>query len=63
MIVAPDGQILRDMGKGVGSTSAEIDPTWKYRRTAGFGGGIVRNDKFISDGLCPEIFLTDKDVL
>lgn len=63
MIVAPDGQILRDIGKDIGSISAEIDPTWKYRRTAGFGGGIVRNDKFISDGLCPEIFLTDKDVL
>lgn len=56
MIVAPDGQILKDMGKAVGSISAEIDPGWKYMRTAGFGGGMVRNDEFIANGLCPEVF-------
>lgn len=56
MIVSPDGQILTDMGKEVGFTTAEIDPTWKYMRSAGFGGGTVRNDDFINDGLCPEAF-------
>lgn len=56
MIVAPDGQILKDMGKAVGSISAEIDPGWKYMRTAGFGGGMVRGDAFITNGLCPEVF-------
>ncbi len=56
MIVAPDGQILKDMGKDVGSLSAQIDPGWKYMRTAGFGGGMVRGDAFITDGLCPEVF-------
>ena len=56
MIVAPDGQILTDMGKEVGSTSAVIDPSFKYMRSAGFGGGTVRNDDFINDGLCPEAF-------
>lgn len=56
MIVSPDGVILEDIGKGVGSVSAEVDPKWKYMRTAGFGGGIVRNDDFINDGLCPEAF-------
>ena len=56
MIVAPDGQILQDLGKEIGSISAEIDPTEKYMRTAGFGGGMVRNDDFIACGLRPEIF-------
>lgn len=56
MIVAPDGQILKDIGKAVGCVSAEIDPLKKYMRTAGFGGNIVRNDDFISAGLCPEAF-------
>lgn len=56
MIVAPDGQILKDMGKDVGSVSALIDPKWKYMRAAGFGGGMVRNDDFINDGLRPDIF-------
>jgi len=56
MIVAPDGQILKDMGKNVGAVSAEVDPFYKYMRTAGFGGDTVRNDDFISSGLCPEAF-------
>ena len=56
MIVAPDGQILKDLGKDVGCISAEIDPFYKYMRTAGFGGDTVRNDDFISAGLCPEAF-------
>ena len=56
MIVAPDGVILADMGKSVGSISLEVDEHYKYMRSAGFGGGIVRNDDFINDGLCPEIF-------
>jgi len=56
MIVAPDGQILADMGKDTGSISADIDPTQKYMRSAGFGGGMVRNDEFIEMGLCPEAF-------
>ena len=56
MIVAPDGQILQDMGKEIGSITAKIDPKEKYMRTAGFGGGMVRNDDFIACGLRPEIF-------
>ena len=56
MIVAPDGQIIKDMGKDVGFISADVDPLYKYMRTAGFGGDTVRNDKFIADGLCPEAF-------
>lgn len=56
MIIAPDGQILTDIGSGVGTVSAEIDPTWKYMRSAGFGGSMVRNDDFINAGLRPEAF-------
>ena len=56
MIVAPDGKILKNMGKEVGSISADVEPFEKYMRTAGFGEGLVRNDDFISAGLCPEAF-------
>lgn len=56
MIVAPDGQVLKNLGKEVGSISACVDPVEKYMRPAGFGEKLVRNDDFISDGLCPEAF-------
>ncbi len=56
MIVSSDGQILKDMGNDVGKESLEIDVFKKYMRTAGFGGQMIRNDDFISNGLCPEAF-------
>jgi len=56
MIVAPDGKIIKDMGKDVGAVSAEIDLSYKYMRAAGFGENLVRNDDFISAGLCPDAF-------
>ena len=56
MIVAPDGQILTDLGAEVGRASLAVDPKEKYMRTAGFGGGMIRNDDFINNGLCPEVF-------
>ena len=56
MIVAPDGQILKNLGKEVGSISATVDPKQKYMRTAGFGGGMIRNDDFINNGLYPTAF-------
>ncbi len=56
MIVLPDGIILEDMGKVIGSISADIDVKKKYMRSAGFGGGMVRNDDFISGGMCSDIF-------
>ncbi len=59
MIVAPDGEILRDMGKTVGAVSASVDPMQKYMRTAGFGGNTVRNDDFINSGLRPQVFAGD----
>lgn len=56
MIVAPDGQILKNLGKEIGSISAEVNPKQKYMRTAGFGGCVIRNDDFINAGLRPDIF-------
>ena len=56
MIVSPDGSILKNLGKEVGSISCDIDPFEKYMRPAGYGEKPVRNDDFISDGLCPEAF-------
>lgn len=40
----------------VGSTTVDVDPTYKYYRTAGYGGEPIRNDDFINGGLCPEVF-------
>ena len=57
MVVAPDGQIITDIGAGVGSVSAMVDLTWKFMRPAGFGGDIVRGDDFINNGLCPKAFV------
>lgn len=56
MIVAPNGAILKNMGKEIGAVSADIEPKEKYMRTAGFGGTMIRNDDFINNGLCPELF-------
>ncbi len=60
MVVAPDGEILGNMGKDVGTLTVEIAPEWKYMRAAGFGGNLVRNDDFISNGLCAEAFESAK---
>lgn len=56
MIVAPDGNILKDMGATIGSISADVDIKHKYMRTAGFGEGLVPNDEFISSGLRSNVF-------
>lgn len=56
MIVAPNGEILVNIGKEIGSISFEINEKEKFMRSAGFGGGTVRGDDFINDGLRPEIF-------
>ncbi len=56
MIVAPDGEILEDMGKEIGSVSLTIDPKEKYMRSAGFGGGKILGDDFINNGLRPDVF-------
>ena len=56
MIVAPNGEILKDLGEQVGSTSAEIDVKFKHYRNAGYGKGLIRNDEFINIGLRPDVF-------
>ncbi len=56
MIVSPEGKILADMGKNVGSATVDIDPKHKFMRSAGYGAHTVRNDDFINMGMRPEIF-------
>ena len=56
MIVSPDGKILKNLGKEIGSATVTVDVKEKYMRTAGFGGNMVRNDDFINAGLRPNIF-------
>lgn len=56
MIVAPTGEILKNIGAEIGSISVDVDVKEKYMRTAGFGGSLVRNDEFIENGLCPDAF-------
>ncbi len=50
MIVAPDGEIIADIGKEVGVLTAEIDEKAKYMRPAGFGQPLIPNDEFITNG-------------
>lgn len=56
MIVAPNGEILANLGAKVGTLSLKIDPKEKYMRPAGYGQGLVRNDDFINNGLCADAF-------
>lgn len=56
MIVSPNGKILENSGKEIGSISWEINPQEKYMRPSGFGGKDIRNDDFINQGLRPDIF-------
>ena len=56
MIASPDGRIVATLKARVGSISADIDPKWKYMRPAGYGQGLVRNDDFISNGICADLF-------
>ncbi len=56
MVVSSDGTILENFKSKVGSFSIDIDPFEKYMRTAGYGEGLVKNNDFISAGLCPKAF-------
>ena len=56
MIVSPDGRILKNLGKEIGSATVRVDVKEKYMRTAGFGGNMVRNDDFINAGLRADTF-------
>ena len=49
-------EIIKNMGSSVGSFTADIDLSYKYKRPAGFGQGLIGNDDFINAGLCPEAF-------
>lgn len=56
LIALPIGKIEACLGKDEGVASSEQNIVSKCYRPAGFGGEYVLNDKFIDDGLCPEVF-------
>lgn len=54
MAVSPDGTILGDFGSRVGRFCCEIgNPHYKYMRTNAFGGKLIPNDLFVSQGRSP----------
>lgn len=53
MIVAPDGMILANLGSRVGIATAEIDPTKKFCKPAGFGGALSAHYEYIEKGRRP----------
>ena len=56
MIVAPIGEVRKNLGKDVGSISCTENVKAKCYRPAGFGRDFILNDKFVDDGLRPDIF-------
>lgn len=53
MIVAPDGQVLVNMGNRVGMTTMDIDPEKKYYKPAGFGNPDAAHYAYIEAGRRP----------
>lgn len=56
MLVYPNGKIIKDLGSEVGIASHDFDIKTKHFRDNGYGGDKIRNDEFIANGKCPEIF-------
>jgi len=53
MIVTPEGKILANMKGKYGKCYAEIDPTKKYYKAAGFGRGLAAHHEYIEEGRNP----------
>ncbi len=54
MVVNPEGRILAEFGSKVGTLSCEVDNIHcKYMRTNSFGGALIPNDRFVSQGRTP----------
>lgn len=53
MIVAPNGDVLANMYSRVGMVTAEIDPTAKYYKPAGFGNPPAAHYEYIEEGRRP----------
>ncbi|MBE6376236.1 MAG: hypothetical protein E7043_03095 [Lentisphaerae bacterium] len=54
MVVDPEGQILAEFGSKVGIMSCEVpDIHYKYMRSNSFGGKLIPNDLFVTQGRTP----------
>jgi glycerophosphoryl diester phosphodiesterase len=53
MVVAPNGEILADMGSRVGLAVVDIDPAKKYYKPAGFGNPDAAHYEYIEKGRRP----------
>jgi len=53
LVVAPDGEVLVNMGSRVGLATVEIDPKAKYYKPAGFGNPPSAHYEYIEKGRRP----------
>ena len=54
MVVDPEGRILAEFRSKVGSLTCEVpDIHYKYMRSNSFGGKLIPNDQFVSQGRTP----------
>ena len=54
MVIDPEGKILAEFGSKVGTLSCEVaDIHYKYMRSNSFGGKLIPNDQFVSQGRTP----------
>ena len=54
MVVDPEGHILTEFGSKVGTLSCDVDDIHrKYMRSNSFGGAMIPNDQFVSQGRTP----------
>ena len=59
MVVTPEGTVVDDFGDRVGTFSCEVeDVHHKYMRSNSFGGAMIPNDTFISQGRTPWAYRT-----
>ncbi len=55
-VIAPDGSVLFDMKSRIGIETAEIDPTKKFYKPAGFRGAPKAHYEYIEDGRRPWLY-------
>ncbi len=56
MIIYPNGKIAKDLSSEVGAVSLDFDIKTKHYRENGYGRDKIRNDEFIENGKCAEVF-------
>ena len=56
MVVSPEGKELLNMKNDVGLGIVEIDPSKKYLKPAGFGGGMMPHWQYVDQGRRPYLY-------